>query len=176
MSNFVKEYRAKRKMSQDRLAEESDCELSQHQISQIERGEKIPTDEQKQALAEVLDVPVYVLFPKDGRIEDVDHGEGEEPEDVFEEEDEQLREIKASVETFAKQMEKILIKNIDKGGWKDERISFLVQRFWEEKEEVRLAIEEIDEQKLYKELIDVANFCMMICEILATRPNSRVSI
>ena len=176
MSNFVKEYRAKRKMSQGTLADLSDCELSQHQISQIERGEKIPTDEQKQTLAEVLDVPVYVLFPKEGRIEDVDHGEAEDPEDAFEEEDEQLREIKASVETFAKQMEKILIKNIDKGGWKDERISFLIQSLWDEKEEARLAIEDVDEQKLYKELIDVANFCMMICEILATRPDSRVRI
>jgi transcriptional regulator with XRE-family HTH domain len=183
MVNLVKEYRKKRGFSQARLAEESDCGLNQNQISQIERGELVPSLSQKEAIADALDAPVRVIFLGEGRIESAD--EEPDPEDKPEEKSQEnpsketeapdIHEIRASCNKFANQMARVLIKHVgEKEGWKDEGISYLLERLREEFDECIDAAHDVDEQLLYNELIDVANFCMMICEILATRPNSRV--
>ena len=189
-TNLLKEFREKRGMTQEVLAEKCDCDINQNRISQIERGAVEPEEEEKIAISEVIDLPPHVIFPGGESKEDDETKVVEEeetavpPEDDLpepvgnpEEEDEDIKEILGSVEQFASRMVSVLAKHTaDKDGWKDEKLSFFVDKLEEEYEEVTEAIMEIDERLLYKELIDVANVCMMMCEVLATRKNSRASL
>jgi len=65
---------------------------------------------------------------------------------------------------FAKDMDKILCENDHKGGWRDCPITYLRSRLVEEVGEyfALVANNEARGKEAQRELIDIANFCMML--------------
>lgn len=76
----------------------------------------------------------------------------------------ELNEIRPEVLKFAKAMEKKLKENDHKGGWKDCDISYLNHSLNEEVSELQSAI--LEEGYITDECVDIANFAMMIFDIL----------
>jgi len=77
-----------------------------------------------------------------------------------------MRECRPEVARFAREMERVLRRNDHKGGWEDCDLEYLESRLTEEIEEYK----DVEPDKTYfnaikqEEIIDVANFCMMIFE------------
>lgn len=69
-------------------------------------------------------------------------------------------EIRPSVLKFAEKMESVLRENDYKGGWDDVPLEYFEQRLHEEIGEYNNAVANM---KIH-EIVDVANFCMMISE------------
>ena len=89
--------------------------------------------------------------------------------------------MRKSVQKFAELMEKVLQENDHKGGWENCDFDYLFIRLTEEKRELRnlfhkrkfhydleLKSEKLKE-KAIKEAVDVANFCMMIADVINQR-------
>ena len=87
--------------------------------------------------------------------------------------------MREEVKKFAEEMEKVLHENDNKGGWKDCNITYLYNSLNTEIEGLKYLIEsklidKIDQfnsvqnyaKNIQKELIDIANYCMMIHERL----------
>lgn len=79
-------------------------------------------------------------------------------------------ECRLSVLKFAYEMERILRLNDYKGGWEDCSFYYLKSRLVEEMGEYFRADYEVDskpetKQKALNELVDIANFCMMLHEL-----------
>lgn len=80
--------------------------------------------------------------------------------------------MRKSVRIFADEMERVLKENDYKGGWQDCLDRYLFQKLNEEVREVEREYWRGDERhafrgdakKLRKELVDVANVCMMLHE------------
>lgn len=76
-------------------------------------------------------------------------------------------ERRASVERFSFLMEEVLRQNDYKGGWTESSIMYLEHRLVEEVGEyfkVAYRSNIGDRRMIKKELIDIANFCMMLSE------------
>jgi NTP pyrophosphatase (non-canonical NTP hydrolase) len=76
-------------------------------------------------------------------------------------------ERRASVERFSYLMEEVLRQNDYKGGWSDCSIMYLEHRMVEEVGEyfkVAYRSNTGNRAMIKKELIDIANFCMMLSE------------
>lgn len=75
--------------------------------------------------------------------------------------------MRESVLKFAEHMEKILKENDHKGGWSGCSPYFLFLRLEEETEkELKEAFLISDREKILKECADVANFAMMIFDVV----------
>jgi NTP pyrophosphatase (non-canonical NTP hydrolase) len=77
--------------------------------------------------------------------------------------------LRREVGRFALAMERKLRLNDHKGGWTHESIDYLLERLDEEVEELKKALHPMrkdDPQRLLKEAVDVANFCMMIADVV----------
>jgi len=68
------------------------------------------------------------------------------------------------VRAFAEEMEIVLKRNDHKGGWRESPIQYLQSRLVEEMGEYFALIAEGKDKGLtaQKELLDIANFCMML--------------
>lgn len=66
--------------------------------------------------------------------------------------------LRLSVKRFAEKMELVLRDNDHKGGWGECTDWYLHSRMLQE-------MKEYDDSKNPKELIDIANFCMMLFEV-----------
>jgi NTP pyrophosphatase (non-canonical NTP hydrolase) len=86
----------------------------------------------------------------------------------------EVASIRPSVLKFAMAMEQELRANDYKGGWGDCSPRFLLQRMNEEADEVRHALDDglargwtrEDSERIRKEAADVANFAMMIADVV----------
>lgn len=75
---------------------------------------------------------------------------------------------------FAKAMEKVLRENDHKPGWKHDHPRLLIDRIWDEIRELEPAVDRWEKrqaplEEVQKELIDIANFCMMAWDRLEAR-------
>jgi NTP pyrophosphatase (non-canonical NTP hydrolase) len=75
---------------------------------------------------------------------------------------------------FARAMEKVLRQNDWKRGWKGDSPRVLMDRIWDEIRELepaadRWARNEATIEEVQKELLDIANFCMMAWDRLEAR-------
>ena len=80
--------------------------------------------------------------------------------------------MRLSVKQFAVAMEKTLKKHDEakgKDSWRNEPNLWLLERAQEELNEVVVASKDFDENKIIRELPDVANFLMMIYDNLTSR-------
>ena len=75
--------------------------------------------------------------------------------------------LRQSVATFAQAMEEKLRENDHKGGWEDCTMQYLSMRLTQEREELRKAVERGNPEEVLREAADVANFCMMIAEVVS---------
>lgn len=71
-----------------------------------------------------------------------------------------------SVTFFAKEMDRKLQENSQKGGWEDCDESYLIERLRQEVDELEEAINEKEVHEIKSECADVANFAMMIWDNL----------
>jgi len=79
-----------------------------------------------------------------------------------------------AIHAFTAVMWRKLIANAHKGGWKNNLAEELLERLHEEVEELERAIMEDDNpQNIAKECADVANFCMMIADVVGGLPYER---
>ena len=86
-------------------------------------------------------------------------------------------ELRPIVKWFAEQMELQLRANDWKGGWDDCPLAYLNGRLREETVELKWAIfppSEADREQVAHEAADVANFAMMIADIVDRRGLSRL--
>ena len=74
--------------------------------------------------------------------------------------------IRNEVKSFALLMETKLRKNDYKGGWEKESFTYLFGRLDDEMKELNRAVAsaKTDYNRITDELVDVANFCMMISD------------
>jgi len=77
--------------------------------------------------------------------------------------------LRPEVIWFAGRMEKKLKKNDHKGGWSEDMLPYLGKRFGEEVNEFIDAMYSNNAEGTINEAADVANFAMMIADILAKR-------
>ena len=80
-------------------------------------------------------------------------------------ENERLREAQRcrhDVQTFANAMEDALKKHDDRPGWGNESIGYLYLRLQEELDELSGVLDQGTGSEICHELVDVANFCMML--------------
>ena len=77
-------------------------------------------------------------------------------------------EMRKEVVDFAQFMEKILRDNDYKSSWKDMTVWDIFARLQEEVEELRHALRfpSADWQNVQKECVDVANFAMMLADVI----------
>jgi NTP pyrophosphatase (non-canonical NTP hydrolase) len=78
-------------------------------------------------------------------------------------------ELRPEVLAFAQSMEQVLRENDHKGGWKgndQKNRVYLMRRLYEELREVEVALQDADDSQTRHELVDVANFCMMLWDNL----------
>jgi hypothetical protein len=71
------------------------------------------------------------------------------------------------VERFAMGMERKLRQNDHKGGWKQMSVDEMIERLDEEVEELKKALHPMrkdNPQRVFKEAVDIANFCMFIAD------------
>ena len=81
--------------------------------------------------------------------------------------------IRPEVMRFAQAMELVLRKNDYKGGWKDMGDYKLLERAYEELEECRIEMRSLKSgsmRRASREMVDVANFCMMFFDNLYSIP------
>lgn len=76
--------------------------------------------------------------------------------------------------TFAKAMETVLRQNDWKRGWKGDHPRMLIDRIWDEIRELERAVDywgvgKAPIEEVQKELVDIANFCMMAWDRLEAR-------
>jgi NTP pyrophosphatase (non-canonical NTP hydrolase) len=69
---------------------------------------------------------------------------------------------RTDVQTFAAAMERTLKRHDDRPGWEEESPQYLFDRLQEEYEELLEANEKYPTPRVMNELVDVANFCMML--------------
>lgn len=72
-----------------------------------------------------------------------------------------------AVERFALGMERKLRQNDYKGGWKQMSVDEMLERLDEEVEELKKALHPMrkeNPQRVFKEAVDIANFCMFIAD------------
>ena len=71
--------------------------------------------------------------------------------------------LRGQLQSFAEAMEEVLKRNDYKSGWQDCKVSYLQHRLVEEMGEYFRSLE-MDVQATWrqKELVDIANFCMML--------------
>lgn len=69
------------------------------------------------------------------------------------------------VELFADAMERKLLLNDHKSGWKHESVMFLLPRLRQELRELTRAVGEGTEEDVLSEAADVANFAMMVADV-----------
>ena len=76
--------------------------------------------------------------------------------------------LRPEVRRFAEQMELKLRENDHKGGWLDEHIYWLIQRIGDEHKELIEAVlfKTDDVHAIIKECADVANFAMMVADVV----------
>ena len=75
-------------------------------------------------------------------------------------------ELRTPLKDFALVMESILKENDHKGGWEWDTPQQLMTRLDEEVGELHQAFRDNDPYLVQKELVDVANFCMMIYDVI----------
>lgn len=76
-------------------------------------------------------------------------------------------ELRPEVQWFAEQMELTLRRNDHKGGWKDCDIDWLMERLEEEAKELFYSLQTPNsKESIISEATDVANFAMMIADII----------
>ena len=85
----------------------------------------------------------------------------------------EVSEIGLSLTRFTKIMNSKLMENIDKGGWKECPISYLMHRLEQEVIELKESLLDQDEEDVSNEAADVANFAMMISDNIARISLSR---
>ena len=74
--------------------------------------------------------------------------------------------IENSVNQFAHQMKRELLKHLDRPGWKREKVEYLLARLTIELNELATAImNNLERDEIKAECADVANFAMMISDI-----------
>jgi NTP pyrophosphatase (non-canonical NTP hydrolase) len=76
-------------------------------------------------------------------------------------------ELRPEVERFAMGMERKLRQNDFKGGWKQMTVDEMLERLDEEVEELKKALHPMrkeNPQRVFKEAVDVANFCLFIAD------------
>ena len=79
-------------------------------------------------------------------------------------------EPRACVQWFATMMELKLQKHDNKSGWINSTPEELMDRVWNEFEELTQAlVTDADPRDIIKECADVANFCMMIADLMKRR-------
>ena len=83
--------------------------------------------------------------------------------------------LRQSVATFAQAMEEKLRENDHKGGWEDCTMQYLSMRLTQEREELRKAVERGNPEEVLREAADVANFCMMIAEVVSLNFDSEAA-
>lgn len=83
--------------------------------------------------------------------------------------------LRQSVATFAQAMEEKLRENDHKGGWEDCTMQYLSMRLTQEREELRKAVERGNPEEVLREAADVANFCMMIAEVVSLNFDSEAT-
>jgi len=72
--------------------------------------------------------------------------------------------LREEVRWFARQMEKVLRDNDDKGGWVHESTLSLVGKLLFEIGELADALENGNDEDVQKECVDIANYAMMIAD------------
>lgn len=75
------------------------------------------------------------------------------------------------VQWFARHMERRLAANDHKGGWQDEDVAWLMSRLHEEADELLEALRAgfVDLPTVVHEAADVANFALMIADVVCRR-------
>lgn len=77
--------------------------------------------------------------------------------------------MRPEVYRFAVEMERILASHDDRPGWEDESSDYLLERLKEEVDELEKALAQTNEgrpEKVFKEATDIANFAMMIADVI----------
>ena len=74
--------------------------------------------------------------------------------------------IRESVLFFAAEMDKKLRENDHKGDWLDLPLDYLMNRLYQEVNELFRSIQQGDNKNTIKEAADVGNFAMMIADIV----------
>lgn len=78
--------------------------------------------------------------------------------------------LRPALKTFAEAMELVLRKNDHKGGWKSEAVGYLLGRIGDELEEAKEVYNGVHDgdalRKMQKEVVDIANFSMMLYDNL----------
>jgi NTP pyrophosphatase (non-canonical NTP hydrolase) len=76
--------------------------------------------------------------------------------------------LRPAVQRFAAEMERKLLENDHKGGWRQCSTGYLLRRLATETKELRAAIKARpnDQVAITREAADVANFCLMIADVL----------
>ena len=76
--------------------------------------------------------------------------------------------MRKKIKWFANEMEKVLSNNDYKGGWEFEDYDYLFDRLRDEYIELRRELKKGDENSsnILKECVDVANFSMMIADVI----------
>lgn len=77
-------------------------------------------------------------------------------------------EIRQSVLLFSLNMEEKLKANDYKGGWENEKNSFLIERI---KGEFQELLEAKNNKEIQNECVDIANFCMMLFDNIQKQEN-----
>ncbi|WP_017814425.1 hypothetical protein [Paenibacillus shenyangensis] len=76
--------------------------------------------------------------------------------------------VRDEVADFAIGMEEVLVKNDHKSGWKECDLAYLMDRLFQEMQEVYAAIGQGESAaRIRSECLDVANFAMMIADNVA---------
>lgn len=81
----------------------------------------------------------------------------------------EMERPRRAVERFALGMERKLRQNDYKGGWKQMSVDEMLERLDEEVEELKKALHPMrkeNPQRVFKEAVDVANFCLFIADNL----------
>ena len=88
-----------------------------------------------------------------------------------------FRTYKESIDPLVKDMmQKLLDKEDEKNHWAGSSIRTLFSLLEQEVSEVEQALDDCDPDEVLKEIVDVANFCMMIHDILHVRRVERKEV
>lgn len=72
-----------------------------------------------------------------------------------------------ALRTFADEMERVLKAHDHKTGWRERPVQALISKMYLEVEEFRVAVEHFEVKEARGELVDIANFCMIISDRLS---------
>ena len=78
----------------------------------------------------------------------------------------EMDDILESTKQFNTKMRARLVANIDKGGWVDESSAFLLRRLLQEVAELVQELDQGNAETIEAEAVDVANFAMMIGDVV----------